>query len=311
MKRLFAMILALATALCLYAAASHAETENPDPAAFQAFMAANTGKEMRTRHANVLMTRTTFFDGTEVGTENCYRDADTFLWNYNDGRALLRTADRFIDLGFGADGLYGRTIFDSAEDLAGSFEWFRDTCFIILLDGEEPVRCYDTEDGLFIAETRCADPSSVKQALAETGFTGSYQYTDGMVMNYRYIFDRETSDLVRTESFLADSEGRSNAYQVETFAYDVETYDPSADGEFFADYLAAVPAPEDLRTVRIVFDPDTENEKAVEEAFPLHTCFSVFHNGAFIRDFYIDRECTQIRDSYEVTEDLVLYVRTE
>ena len=68
---------------------------------------------------------------------------------------------------------------------------------------------------------------------------------------------------------------------------------------------------EDLRTIRIVYDPDTAHEKTAEAVLPVNTWFSAFHNGAFIQEFFSDRECTQPFYDCYVREDLVLYALSE
>ena len=311
MKRFCAMMMAIAAALCLCTAVSAAETEIPDAAAVEAFFAANTGKEVLARHENALMTRTTFFEGAEVMTENYYKDADTALWNYNDGNALLRTADCFVDLDLDSESKYGLTVFDSEKDRTDLFVQTRDLGFVSLQSSEGIVRCYETDEGLFIVETRSADPEEIGQCLEEVSYTGTYTYADGMALDYRYMFDRASSDLVRTESFVIGPGGESSPFQVETYAYDVGSYEPAGKNGLFAEYFTAEYGPEDLCTVRIVYNPDTQGEKAVEEIFPVHTRFSAIHHGAYIREFYLDRECTQLCESYEVTGDLVLYVRAD
>ena len=301
----------LALCLCLCAACFAEEAEAPDAAAFEAFMAANGIREMFTRHGNVRMTRTSFHEGKEVLVESCYRDAGMFMWNYGDGKALLRTADCFADLGFSGDGVYGRTIFDSPEACAEVYEQAQGEPFVCLLEGEMLADTYDTEDGLFAAVTKCVNPVVVRTALGETEYTGSYTYTDGMTLEYRYYFDRDTSDLVRTESYVVDAGGNAGLYQVETYDYGVEAYDPAREGEPFAAYCAMETAPEDMHTIRITYDPGTENEKTAEASLPAGFCFSVFRNGAYVTDLFLDPECTELYTAFEVTEDLDLYARTE
>ncbi len=65
------------------------------------------------------------------------------------------------------------------------------------------------------------------------------------------------------------------------------------------------------RTIRVVFDPGTENEKTAEAALPVNTWFNVFYNGTFAKEVYTDRECTQPLTDDEIKEDLVVHVRSE
>ena len=116
---------------------------------------------------------------------------------------------------------------------------------------------------------------------------------------YREVFDEKRPD--------TDAEGRSYIYQSETYEYGIEPYDPAADGEPFANYFAEVSVPGNLRTLRIVYDPDTENEKTIEALLPENTWFAVFHNGAYTQDLFEDRACTRSCTWFAVKDDLELY----
>ena len=147
--------------------------------------------------------------------------------------------------------------------------------------------------------------------MGQMEYTGSYVYADGMVMDFRYAFDMETSDLMKLDSFITDAEGKTCIYQSETYEYGIEPYDPAADSELFADYFARVSVPENLRTIRIVYDPDTDNEKNAEALLPVNTWFGVFHNGAYTQNLFTDRECTRRCDDFAVEDDLELYALSE
>ena len=269
MKRFFTMVLAIAAILCLAAASGAAETGNPDSAAFDAFHDANATREVLARNGNVRMTRKTFFGEEVTRTEICYRADGLFLWSYGDGNYMLRTPDCFVERypEEEYEYIYGTTIFDSAEDRAALFESVQAEDFLSMLEEETLEKTYITDDGLFIAETRCSNPVIVRTHLGETEYTGSYVYADGMVMDFRYAFDMETSDLMKLDSFITDAEGKTCIYQSETYEYGIEPYDPAADSELFADYFARVSVPENLRTIRIVYDPDTDNEKTLKPFF--------------------------------------------
>jgi len=311
MKRFFAMILAITLAMCLCAGPAPAEAENPDSAAFETFAAANTTREMLARNGNARATRITWFEGAEVMTEHIFRAAGIMLWDFSDGRAELREPDFFIDRGLADGVLFGTTIFDSAKDREAVFEGLLDEPFVSLMEGETLEKTYVTDDGHFVAETRCSDPVIVRVTVGGMEYTGSYVYADGMELVYRYTFDRETLDLVGLDCFIIDAEGKSNSFQSETYEYGVEAPDPAADSELFADYFAALSVREDLHTIRIVYDPDTEHEITAEAVLPVNTWFSAYHDRAFVQEFFSDRECTQPFDDVYVHEDLVLYALSE
>ena len=128
------------------------------------------------------MTRKTFFGEEVTRTEVCYRADGLFLWNYGDGNYMLRTPDCFVERypEEEYEYIYGTTIFDSAEDRAALFESVQAEDFLSMLEEETLEKTYITDDGLFIAETRCSNPVIVRTHLGETEYTGSYVYADGM-----------------------------------------------------------------------------------------------------------------------------------
>ena len=58
-----------------------------------------------------------------------------------------------------------------------------------------------------------------------------------------------------------------------------------------------------------MFDPDTENERGVEYVLPQNAGFSIFLNGEYVKQPYIDRECTQPFEGSDGVSDLMLYVK--
>ena len=82
-------------------------------------------------------------------------------------------------------------------------------------------------------------------------------------------------------------------------------------GSPYKHYFAALSVQDELRTIRIVYDPDTAHEKTAEAVLPVNTWFSVYHNGAFMETFFSDRECTQPFYDCYVREDLVIYALSE
>ena len=105
--------------------------------------------------------------------------------------------------------------------------------------------------------TEESDPELVAWALSENLFAGGYEYAEGMTLRYEYTFDAETQDVLGIYTELTDAEGEVLLTQEDRFTYDIEPYDPFAEGEPFAEYEAAARDPEQSRTITVVFDPDT------------------------------------------------------
>lgn len=283
----------------------------PDAATFEALVAANTGSAILSRHASFSTDRSTARDGEEILAETSYRDADTYFWGFSDGRAMLRQADLWVDRAAKGEGVeaYTETIFDSVEAAQEAFAYALDSASVILPETETLLETVDTGDGRFVAITEESDPATVAWTLSANLPAGGYEYAEGMTLRYEYTFDTNTRDVLNIRTELTEVEGETLLTQEESFAYDVEAYDPFAQGEPFAEYEAAATDPKQNRTIAVVFDPDTENERGVEYVLPNHAFFSVFLNGQYVEQLYTDRECTQLFEGSDGISDLQLYVK--
>lgn len=283
----------------------------PDAATFEVLVAANTGSAILSRHASFSTDRSTARDGEEILAETSYRDADTYFWGFSDGRAMLRQADLWVDWAAKGEGVeaYTETIFDSVEAAQEAFAYALDSASVILPETETLLETVDTGDGRFVAITEESDPATVAWTLSANLPAGGYEYAEGMTLRYEYTFDTNTRDVLNIRTELTEVEGETLLTQEESFAYDVEAYDPFAQGEPFAEYEAAATDPKQNRTIAVVFDPDTENERGVEYVLPNHAFFSVFLNGQYVEQLYTDRECTQLFEGSDGISDLQLYVK--
>lgn len=311
-ERYQAQVQAIREALAAEAADAEADTESaePDAETFKALVAANTGSAILSRHASFEATRVTFRDGEAVQTETNYRDADTYFWDYGDGQATLYLDDLCVarktaDQGF----MYVETICDTEEAVRDLLGYALDSAVVFLPEEETLLETVDADDGQFVAVTQLNDPDCVAQQLTETAYASGYEYAEGMIMRFQYTFDIQTTDLLEFETTLIDTEGEAHLLQRNSVAYDVQDYDPFAEGEPFAEYEAAAKDPEQSRTITVVFDPDTENERGVGYVLPQNAGFSIFLNGEYVKQPYIDRECTQPFEGSDGVSDLMLYVK--
>ena len=291
-------------------AEADAELAEPDAGTFEALIAANDAREILARHASFEATRVTFRDGEAVQTETNYRDADTYFWDFGDGQATLYLDDlcvarKTVDQGF----MYVETICDTEEAVRDLLGYALDSAVVFLPEEETLLETVDADDGQFVAVTQINDPDCVAQQLTETAYASGYEYAEGMIMRFQYTFDIQTTDLLEFEMTLIDTEGEAHLLQRNSVAYDVQDYDPFAEGEPFAEYEAAAKDPEQSRTITVVFDPDTENERGVEYVLPQNAGLSIFLNGEYVKQPYIDRECTQPFEGSDGVSDLMLYVK--
>ena len=204
---------------------------------------------------------------------------------------------------------YVEVLFDTDDAAAYSFAYARDAAVITIPEQEELLETVREDNGLFIAVTQISDPDFVSQAMEEHASMGGYAYEDGMILQYKYTFDAETKDLLGVDVILIDSAGEAHTYSTEMYAYDVEPYDPAKDGEPFAKYLAASADPEQVRTVSVTFDTNTENEHTVEYVIPHYTYFNILSHDTYVEEIFSDHECTQPYEGSDGVEDLVLYVK--
>lgn len=312
MRKLFvaALFVLMTLSLCLVPAFAEASVAEPDAETFKALVAANTGSAILSRHASFVIERSTFRGGEEILAETSYRDADTYFWGFSNGRALLRKVDLYVNREENdGDFSYVETIFDSEEATREAFAFALDSAPVLLPETEVLLETVDAGDGRFLAVTRESDPETIAWSLSETLFAGGYEYAEGMTLRYEYAFDTQTHDLLSIHTELIDADGAVLLTQEDSCAYDVEVYDPFAEGEPFAEYEAAARDPEQNRTVTVVFDPDTERARAMGCVLPQNAFFSVFLNGQYVEQLYTDPECTQPFTGSDGAEDLVLYVK--
>ena len=282
----------------------------PDAGTFEKLVAASGGNEILSRHKNYGMTRTIFKDGEEILTETCYRDADTCFWGCSDGRASLWKADLWVDRElYDEEPAYIETFFDSLQAHQGYFEDNRNAAPIIVPEEETLLETRDTGDGRFTAVTELRDGELVRQVLAETEPGDGYAFTEGMSLRYEYSFDAQSGDLLGMDAYRTDPDGEARLWVHESFAYDVEPYDPFAEGEPFAEYKTAMADPELSRTITVTFAPDTDNERAVACELPKAAYFSIVRDGQYVEEFYTDRACTRLFTTSDGVSDLELYVK--
>ena len=282
----------------------------PDAGTFEKLVAANSAEEVLSRHENFTMTRSVFRDDAEIYSAYEYRDADTYFWGYSDGSASLLKPDLTVLRNSSEQGSsYVTTIYDTPETCASTFEYWKNSTIIYIPETELLLETRDTGTGAFVAVTKTSDPVLVEQALTEHASRGGCEYAEGMSLRFEYTFDKETGDLLALDTFLIDAQGESTCYSRDSYAYNVEVYDPAAEGEPFAEYKTAVASPELSRTISVTFAPDTGKERTIACDLPNAGRFRIICDGQYVKELYTDRACTQLFTTSDGVSDLELYVK--
>ena len=280
----------------------------PDAETFEKLVAANSAEEVLSRHENFTMSRSVFRDDAEIYSAYEYRDADTYFWGYSDGRASLLKPDLAVYRESSEQGSsYGTIIYDTPETCASTFEYWKNSVIIIIPETELLVETRDAGTGAFVAVTKTSDPVLVEQTLLEQGIAD--EYTEGMSLRFEYTFDKETGDLLALDTFLIDAQGESTCGFRDSYAYNVEVYDPAAEGEPFAEYKTAATDPELSHTITLTFAPDTDNERTIACDLPNAGRFSIICDEQYVEELYTDRACTQLFTTSDGVSDLELYVK--
>ena len=282
----------------------------PDAETFEKLVAANSAEELLSRHENFTMTRSVFRDDAEIYSAYEYRDPDTYFWGYSDGSASLLKPDLTVYRDSSEQGSsYVTTIYDTPETCASTFEYWKNSAIIFIPETELLVETRDAGAGAFVAVTKTSDPVLVEQVLTEHASRGGCEYAEGMSLRFEYTFDKETGDLLALDTFLIDAQGESTCCFRDSYAYDVEAYDPAAEGEPFAEYKTAAADPELTRSITLTFAPDTDNERTIACDLPKAAWFYVFSDGQYVEELYTDRACTQLFTTSDGVSDLELYVK--
>ena len=130
-----------------------------------------------------------------------------------------------------------------------------------------------------------------------------------MSLRFEYTFDKETNDLLAIDASLTYAQGKSVCGFRDSYAYNVEVYDPAAEGEPFAEYKTAAADPELSRTISVTFAPDTGKERTIACDLPNAGRFRIICDGKYVEELYTDRACTQLFTTSDGVSDLELYVK--
>ena len=307
--RLIALILCLTLMLCASCRA-FAETSEPDAETFGALMSDYTTETVLARHQSWQRVLYIYKDEEPVYGMYNYDDAENCMQIYTNGYAALSRPDLRVDWFAQEEGYYyNQILFDTMEVCQEMFRLSSEGPIVSLPEGEVLIETIDAGDGLFVGTTEISDPALVKKELDDSESKGGYAYEEGMVLRYQYTFDKETGDLLGTSETMIDPQGETHAFEEASFAYDEEPYGFAEEDAVYAAYFAAAADPERVRTIRLTFAPDTEDEHTIEWIVPDDVKCDIYYNDAYVQQLYTDRACTQPYDSDDCTVDVDLYIK--
>lgn len=308
-----ARIIALVLCLMLILSASccaFAEAAEPDAETFGALMADYTNESVLARHKSWQRVLYKYKDEEQIYGMYNYDDDGNCMQIYTNGYAALSRPDLRVDWFAQEEGYYyNQILFDSMELCQEMFRLSSEGAIVSLPEEEVLLETVDAGDGLFVATTEISDPAKVKEELDDSEDVGGYAYEEGMVLRYQYTFDKESGDLLSTSETMIDPQGETHTFEEASFAYDEEPFGFAEEDEIYAKYFSAAANPEQVRTIRLTFAPDTEDEHTIEWLVPVNVPCDIYYNDAYVQEAYTDRACTQLYDSDDCTEDVDLYIK--
>ena len=302
--------------------AAETDTENtsemsagePDLAAFEKFISANTGKAVLARHRNYEYSCDYFEDGqdkqeTLSGNLYYYSDYDFFVQKEStaEGVYVDKTQAVYHVLENG-EFYYLQCLYESPESAASVFETDRDEGTVMLASYEELVETADKGNGSFVAVTEISDADIICQRFEDNSSYYEYAYSEGMRIRMIHIFDTKTLDLLSIDEYLTDADGVSHHLDKSTYNYDADAYEPTGEGEPFEEFFAAIQDPEKTRTISITYASNTDHEQTEESVLLKGASFCAYYKGDYVWPFYTDPDCTQEFEGSDGNENLKLYV---
>ena len=129
-----------------------------------------------------------------------------------------------------------------------------------------------------------------------------YEYQEGDTVEWTYQIDQDIDAFASSSAVLIQEDG------TETDIFESHLNTEPEEYVFSPEILERLDN-EDSRTVTVISDPGTENEKTVSETVGKGCAVSFYVEGITL---YKDEDCTEVsEDAADLESDLTLYVRTE
>lgn len=278
------------------------EELSPEEEELYDFIDANLSSEIMEHYDSMLYKQTMYNDD---GSENSmtgyvYRDKDLIYVSYVDGYAEKITED--VDEGFDPDlGSPVRYIFGDEEIRQDSIDNYEE---LFYLWGMETVAGRTESDGKVTFITENDDMDFIDYMIGDLG--GELEEGKTYKFSRETVFDKESKLLVSSAVSLAGDDGSSDVIFECSLQVNPENgYEE--DKELFAKLDS-----EDTHSLKVVIDPNTEDETVLEGKVGKGCVFyPLIYDGY---TYYTDEECTLVateEELYEKEKDVVLYAAFE
>ncbi len=230
------------------------------------------------------------FDYSDDGTYGYYVDSELgFYWDTSGYTEL-----NFGDVQYGFDGYeYYRVFYVEEDPDTSMFEHI-----IIdkeLLPVETVIKCKQKGDTITLTT------KVTIEEMKKLGY-GFAADQDGGYFLTKYTIDANTLAIKQMEERFVYSDGERSAANIINVEYDKERLDDAS--ALLENYNGA----SSLRTVTVVTDPNTSEEKTYTMKLPVNA-YAVFALPEEYENGYTDRACTiAFEGDYETDKDLTVYV---
>lgn len=240
--------------------------------------------------------RTTYIskDGTEF-SEYCYKDTDFYVYESGSYVYIDENGDVY---GFNDTvNLPYRTIF-IGDNYSEEYRSMAEGVALFGYSDYEEVTSQKTENGVIVIETTI-------QKDSDTWLYESLGYTADEIDHYKYVYeaDENTKELSGYKAYIVKEEQEIPALEV-TVITDCETYVPD-------EQLRASVFGDDFRTLTVITDPGTEDEKTYTQTVTKGSVFEIAASEEYDPQLYSDKECTQVLtdENLDTSADQTVYMK--
>lgn len=245
------------------------------------------------------------FDAIGVNAIEYHADGTVFSWySYvSKDACAYETSDGYIEaINDEENYVYdpstdtpARLLFLSEENREQYIEALYDTASYHF-QGETMISLTEEEGDLILKTS--LDEETAPAYLEQLG----YEYQKGDTVEWTYQIDQDIDAFASSSAVLIQEDG------TETDIFESHLNTGPEEYVFSPEILERLDN-EDSRTVTVISDPGTENEKTVSETVGKGCAVSFYVEGITL---YKDEDCTEVsEDVADLESDLTLYVRTE
>lgn len=256
---------------------------------------ANATEELLKKHKNIQINGTEYY-GDEVRIYFCYYDADMSV--IEDGDSNVQICENGDVYGFLAD----QAAPFRGLCMDGTYEkYFEEplrNLICLKLEGERVIFSGE-ENGMLTVETVMNREDSVREYPDDNNIT-EMEETDLYVQ--KYVADTETYEIQEYFEYIEKADGTRKLIRESKLSYDGEKYEVSEELEAQLDSG-------DTRTVTLIADPGTDNEKEYSVSVCKGGIVQIILGEGY-STFYSDEACTQVYEGIADREnDKTLYTK--